>query len=89
MLFAPRTKLKIYQVCEKLNIVLLIVNAGFIVLTAMVEEPVPMDAYLSCACNAALIFLCSAGITMIKTVHGLDDKGNFSFKNGEDKNEPR
>jgi hypothetical protein len=87
-MFAPRTKLKIFQVCEKANIVLLIVNVGLIVLTALVEEPVPMEAYLACVCNAALIFLCASGITFIKTAHGLDDKGNFSFK-PEDKNEPR
>jgi 3-phosphoglycerate kinase len=77
----PRTRLKIYQVGEKINNALTILNLGCIGIYLMTEVPVPTEALLTVVLNVACGFLCAMGADMVKKVHGLDDKGNFSWNN--------
>ena len=85
---SPRTKLKIFQYGEKVNMFLTVLNLGAIGILLLAEQPVPVEGLLSIVLNIALLFLCTTGADMIKSVHGLDDKGNFSWERKvKDKNE--
>jgi hypothetical protein len=79
-MFAPRTKLKIFQFSAKFNMIFTAVNLACILLMTFLGQPVPTDLLLTCILNAVCWFIAAGGIDLVKQVHGLDDKGNFSFK---------